>query len=388
MKAKLHLTKGCVPPLIHSLPAENKKISIQIKSFLFIALTFIVNISFGQAPGLSKFYTSLYVVTNSGQLALADGVANVYYPTYCNDVNYQDIPKLISFNTKENISILRDGVKLAVERRVPIAQSDTSFYEISELGDKQYELAFVSQNFDPSLVAYLKDNYTGIVSNIDLDDDTTKYMFTASDAIPATKAANRFSVVFTPAGLLPVNFSSIKAFEINNNVNVEWNVENEVNVQKYNIERSTDGIHFSFVSSKDVTASQSGTKKYVWTDISTLTGTTYYRITNVNKNGTATYSKIVKVEVGNKNGVTINVYPTVMTDGVLSVQFNNAPKGAYMLRLINTTGQILFLKTISHSGGNATETIRLDKAINKGMYQLNIVGPDNKSFPSVKLLNR
>ena len=43
---------------------------------------------------------------------------------------------------------------------------------------------------------------------------------------------------------MPVTFSNVKAFELNNNIKVEWKVENETNIRQYEIEKSADGRQF------------------------------------------------------------------------------------------------------------------------------------------------
>jgi hypothetical protein len=260
---------------------------------------------------------------------------------------------------------------------------------LGELSNRTYQLNFNSKNFDATLLGYLKDEYNGNVTLIGLGNNVeTNYTFEASDALPGSKSANRFTVMFALPGVTPVNFSSVKAIQQNNAVKIDWDVENEINVDHYNIERSKDGIHFNLVASKDILTSPSISKQYSWTDVTAEAGINFYRIVNVNKNGTVAYSKVLKVEAGNITTATINVYPTVVNDGVLSLQFNNSQKGIYMLRLINTTGQVLLTKTITHSGGNTTQTVHFDRNVSKGMCQLNIVGPDKNIFQSVKLINR
>ncbi len=60
-----------------------------------------------------------------------------------------------------------------------------------------------------------------------------------------SKATNWFSVIFRPLAILPVTISSLKATLKEADILVEWKVENELNISKYEVEKSADGINFS-----------------------------------------------------------------------------------------------------------------------------------------------
>lgn len=346
------------------------------------------NLSIPGGSGLYKLYTSLYAVDANGNKTLSDGIVSTFYPTYNNAVDNQDAPKLNSFNTKESLSILRDGVQLAIEKRAPVTAEDTTYLEVLQMDFRSYQFQFIAQNWDPLIVPYLKDSYTGTLTpiNVSLSNDTTRYNFDVLAARPLTKEPSRFYIVFRMAGDLPVTYSSVKAFEQFNNVNIEWNVENEINVQQYSIERSKDGINFTKVYTQTVTENASANKLYNWIDTKPEQGVSYYRIAHTNKNGSIAYSKIMKVVTGKTNS-SVNIFPTVLGEGTTQLQLNDMPKGVYTLRILSNNGSMVLTKSIYHMGGNATQTITTDKKILPGLYQLTITGPNNfaKNF---KLIGR
>jgi hypothetical protein len=338
-------------------------------------------------PVLMKLYTNMYVVLDDGSLSLADGTASTYYPTYHNAVDGQDAKKLNTFSTNESLCILREGVQLAIERRQTIVGYDTTFLQVSQMGTRRYVFQFIAQNFDPFTVAYLKDDLAGTAYPINLMmTDTTKYFFDVNTTNGYAKEINRFSIVYRPAGDLPVNFTGVNVFEQNKAVNIGWNVENEMNIDQYNIERSVNGIDFSRIGSLHPTPDASGKKQYTWIDFTPANGNNFYRINDVSKSGTNTYSKTVKITLNNSLS-DVKIYPTVVNNGNVDMQLITMKKGVYTLRLINATGQTVFTKNINHPGGNATENISIDNQHSTGIYQLNIVGPDNY-FTSVKILSR
>lgn len=334
---------------------------------------------------LSKLYTNMYAVATDGSLLVADGVANTYYPAYNNAVDEFDAPDLASFNSKENLSIARGGVALSIEKRKTIVNTDTVYLEMRNMDNRKYKFEFVAQNFGIYTDAFLQDNYTGTLSQIKLNGvDTTTYDFTVNSAVPASAAIARFKILFRPsvaASPLPVLYNTVKAYQQNKNVAVDWTVENETNIKQYVVEKSKDGASFTAIATQ--TAGANG-MAYTQNDIAPYDGVNYYRIKAVNVNGEITYSKIVKVTIG-KGASAIAVYPTVLQGGVANVQLQNMAPGKYPVRVMNAAGQVIYKKALSHNGGSATESLQLG-TMPSGMYTIEIVQPDHE-VSSIKVVN-
>jgi hypothetical protein len=61
-------------------------------------------------------------------------------------------------------------------------------------------------------------------------------------------APDRFYIVFKTYQSLPVKFAGISAWRKNeNNISVNWNVENESDVDHYELERSANGMNFESI---------------------------------------------------------------------------------------------------------------------------------------------
>jgi hypothetical protein len=99
-----------------------------------------------------------------------------------------------------------------------------------------------------------------------------------------------------------------------------WNVADEINVNKYVVERSSNGTNFTAIG----TVTATGKPNYSLEDNSLLTETRYYRVKNVDIDGASKYTPVVKV-IGNKMlGSQIQLYPMPATDQVY-VQHDKAP---------------------------------------------------------------
>ena len=174
--------------------------------------------------GRQMFFANLY--TQDG--ALTDGNAVVFDEDFSNDTNGDDASKMM--NGGENFAVRRNNRILAIEARPFVSRPDTIFYDLHNLKQQEYRLVFVPKNLSPELSAFLTDRFLDTETNISLS-DSTLFKFSITDD-PASYAADRFMVIFlsVSAAQLPVSFLYITAQIKNENVLLEWKVENEDNV--------------------------------------------------------------------------------------------------------------------------------------------------------------
>jgi hypothetical protein len=191
--------------------------------------------------------------------------------------------------------------------------------------------------------------------------------------IAGSYANDRFMIVFAPEVLLPVTFTSVKAYRQDRNIDVEWKVENEINIKQYEVEKSINGTQFTTLAVVPATAGSTAT--YLSVDTGPVEGYNYYRVKSVDIAGKTAYTSVVKVLISSvKQDITIN--PNPITDGMIHLQLVNQPQGRYGIRLLNRLGQVILSKQISHADGNSTELIKWDYNLAHGMYQLEVTKPD------------
>ena len=314
---------------------------------------------------------NLYGVNADNSTYMADGLLINYDDNYSNNVDDMDAIK--SANTSENLSVKTAGKLLVVERRHTITDKDTMFLNLTGVSARKYRFEFLAdQLYHPGLTAFLLDNY--LHTSALYIDGTTDVDFSVTSAA-GSKAANRFMIVFSQLGTLPVTFTSLKAYRQDKNINVEWKVDNEMNIKQYETQKSIDGNGFTNLSVTAATANGGHSASYLVTDTHPVEGYNYYRIKSVDLNGKTAYSNIVKVMMGSDKQE-ISVYPNPVVNGIINLQLNNQPQGQYGLRLLNKSGQLIIQKQIQHAGGSSTETISLDKYAPHGIYQLEITKPD------------
>lgn len=345
------------------------------------------NVSFSESAKVtgsaSIFRTSTFIqptaqlrgnlfVIYGGSPILVDGVLTQFNDSYSDSLDAWDALKIT--NSGENMGILSNGKILAIERRQIVTANDTLFYDLAQMQQQQYQFQFIASRLDQTgMNAFLVDNYLKTQTPVGLN-DTTSINFTV-DTSEASIATNRFFIIFKPAaGPLPgVTFVSVKAYQQNANIVVDWNVENQNNVNYYTIEKSADGITFVPVNQQTVTNTL--LSNYIWLDTNPFAAQNYYRIKSTSITGEITYSFMVLVYMGNESP-SISVFPDPVEAGIINLQLIKQPAGIYEARLLNTLGQLMVSKEINHSDGTGIESIPFSNYVPHGVYQLEIIKPD------------
>lgn len=336
----------------------------------------VVNRPAAPQAGEAKFAYNLYA-NNNGSFDAVDGGLTFFADEYSNLVDANDVRKSTNFN--ENFGTKRSNIDLVVERKKNINVTDTIFFSMSQLRQIGYRLDIEMANIDPLITtAFLEDKYTNTSTALDLT-ATNAYNFTV-DANAASRAADRFKVVFRQSTVVPVSFVSIKAAQQGSRIAVEWNVANEINIARYEIEKSTDGRSFS----KKGAVAAAGTSVYNWLDESVVDGYNYYRIKSVDNNGQAKYSIVVKVQVGGKKAISV-VNP--VSGNFVNLQFANQAAGKYGVRITNIAGQAVYNREVTHNGGSASQGFVLSSPLPAGIYQLEVISPDNTRFTERLVVN-
>lgn len=319
--------------------------------------------------------SNLYIVSPNGSTVLMDGSLTQYYSDYSNNIDIMDARKMSNFS--ENWGMLRNDRVYVIERRHTIEGSDSIFFKMWNMRIITYQIELIASDLaKDGRQAVLEDKYLKTSTPVNLNGNTLVSFSVTTD--PDSKTSDRFRIIFSnevAAGLLPLDFTSVNAFEKNNSVEINWGTTNEKNVKELDIERSLNGKVFSKLNS--VAAQNSSVNKYHWTDGSPMAGNNYYRIVSRDLDGRTTYSKVMKVHV-DKALQGISIFPNPATINNFNLRMTNQQAGRYELRLINSFGQTFINKTIQYAGGSSIERIAFLSTIPKGIYQLEIKTPAGK----------
>ena len=328
-------------------------------------------------PPVEAFRTELYFTEPNAYRRVIDGAIVLFDNAYSAAVDNDDAKEINNWD--ENIAIDRGGKHLSIEGRPVIISKDTIPLFINNMKQQAYEFEFTPAVFsNPNLKAELIDNFLNTRTLLSVAVPTVVSFTVTADA--ASKATDRFKVVFGSfSGPLAIDVLTIQASQKNNEVQVDWQSKTETDMDRYEVEKSTDGVQFSRQNTTAAVGNSPMPVKYSWVDTNPQTGNNYYRIKAFDRTGLTKYSAIVNVSIG-KGMHDITIYPNPVINSMVSLQFTGMDKGLYRLRLMNTIGQVVFTKAIPHSGSSATQSVALGAGFAKGNYYLEITKPDNSKM--------
>jgi Secretion system C-terminal sorting domain len=169
-------------------------------------------------------------------------------------------------------------------------------------------------------------------------------------------------VPFTTTGtVVPLTWQFVKAQLVSNTTLVSWATSQEINTSKFEIEHSADGTSFVKIGEVGAAGNSSTVSNYNFTHIKPVTGFNYYRIKQIDADGSFKYSVIVKVLNRNDINQTI-IAPNPVVDVlnivepyttfISSVEVFDS-KGALVIRkVVNSDEQVYSLPVSNLAKGN------------------------------------
>ena len=175
---------------------------------------------------------------------------------------------------------------------------------------------------------------------------------------------------FIPIPVTLISFNGKNSGNINQ---LSWTVNNEQDLSRYELERSTDGLHFNTVG--NITAT--GNNQYSYNDnINGISASVYYyRLKSIDKDGNFKYSAIVRIRTLTKGWIVEATNP--FTEKI-QVNIESPVKDEGMLILTDLSGKQLVKQHITLSPGNNAFEITEAGRFAKGIYMLSVMSSQQK----------
>lgn len=170
---------------------------------------------------------------------------------------------------------------------------------------------------------------------------------------------------------LPVKFAGFTVIRKNSEVLVEWATLEELNADRFEVERSVDGATWRTVSSVRAAGTTSSVTHYRHTDYTNLTKTVFYRIKQVDIDGTYAFTPIRSL-TGDIKASSVNV---VVVNGKLVLQFGQEIKAAVDIKIVTAAGQVVYKRTVNRPSGQ----LIMEAGGLKGLFIVTITSPNELS---------
>lgn len=191
--------------------------------------------------------------------------------------------------------------------------------------------------------------------------------FTGSGGSGSLITEVNFGFTVANSGTLPVEWAEFTAVPQAGKILLNWNTLSEVNNQGFYVERSKDARMFESIHFTAGIGNSQQMNAYKYTDQQPYTGISYYRIKQVDVNGTFTFSPVV--EVFSDKGEMLVMYPNPLTDSELTLEIGDLSFEQAHLSIVNLLGQVVVSQSLRFD--NSKATVNLD-AFEPGMYFVNV----------------
>ncbi len=190
--------------------------------------------------------------------------------------------------------------------------------------------------------------------------------------VAATHGKGAFrSDLFIPPTTLPVTISSFTGVNNGNVNNLKWTTHDELNLSRYELERSTDGNAFQKVATI-AARNVASVNNYIYNDniANQLSPVFYYRLKSVDIDGTYYYSDVVVIQINKREGFKLLGNPVYNT---LTFQYSAMAAGKMTIQLKDMQGKLIRKQEQAVAAGVGTYSSSSDlTGLPAGVYVLEI----------------
>ena len=175
------------------------------------------------------------------------------------------------------------------------------------------------------------------------------------------------NMVTVNAVVLPLTLLHFTAEKTNKNVQLNWETTNEINTDYIEVERALNDNNFKKINTQNANAG-STYNYYNVTDFNVQqSGTYYYRLKIVDRNGQFAYSEIKKISMYLENEY-LSVHPNpIIKGGKIKLTWPNT-NGNIAFSIIDIKGKVVMVNKVQFSAG--VGNILINNAVTPGTYIL------------------
>ncbi len=211
-------------------------------------------------------------------------------------------------------------------------------------------------------------DYSGAFHNDHITSFTTSIVGTEDHCLEFS--VNHFSefIGHEPSGgALPVELVDFYAEKSNSAVQLYWTTATEENNAGFEVQRSMDGMEWEVLTFVEGNGTTVEVQNYEWEDNNPKEGLNYYRLKQVDFDGTMDLSDVVFVDMGKREENQISVFPNPIASGNASVMIEVDNYQEAQLQVFSATGKQVNSESVDLIPGNNRLTVSVDD-LEEGLY--------------------
>ena len=176
----------------------------------------------------------------------------------------------------------------------------------------------------------------------------------------------------------PVKLASFSANANSGKVNLVWVSTLETNVSSFGIERSVDGINYANVGNVSATGTTTSSRSYSFVDdASKLSGTIYYRLKTLDKDGKVSYSVVQQVNIKATKNIITKLYPNPLISGqAIKLAYTSLKSGTVSVQVLNSMGKKVLSANLAVIEGSNTLSVSGSHLV-AGIYYVSVYADNN-----------
>ncbi len=185
--------------------------------------------------------------------------------------------------------------------------------------------------------------------------------------VPVT-AFSGFYLTAALVGVLPITIEYFKGVQVDNKHLLSWKVNCTSANVTFEVQRSTDGIHFTAINTTSATQARCS-QPFDFTDEHPKSGINYYRIKIIDIDGKTNYSNTISLILKTKGIELAGISPNPVTKNDAVLKINTGDKSQVNIVISDFTGRIVSNQTAELLPG-INQVILNTQSIAKGIYQV------------------
>lgn len=196
---------------------------------------------------------------------------------------------------------------------------------------------------------------------------------------------SRFAVAQSPLPL-PVELTSFTGRNEGNYNRLSWITANETNNDRFDVERSVDGVSFEKIGEVDGSGNSTSMRSYTFNDLHPDEGTNYYRLKQVDFNGSHSYSGVISIQNHYTASVVENVHPNP-TNGEVFFDFVTDKSTSIHIVITDMFGRVVVDEYRNADKGRTAVQTMITEASN-GIYTLKIADEQNGYSSIIRIVKK
>lgn len=286
--------------------------------------------------------------------------------SFSNNIMYPTNTSSIGISTNASQVMVVDPLLMQPACSAPLNCGQMMAYKVWRLSAGSPAIDAATGNYPAVTMDYEKQLRSG-AKDIGADEysNTNPVLvgFGALDASHVGPDGVDYSYSYSPSATLPARLLSFTAVRTGKTSTLQWQVSEEINVDRYEVEWSSNGTNYAGIGNVTASAGSASVFTYSFNHTNPVKGNNYYRIKIIDRDGRLAYTPVRKVSFA--NAVSLLVFPNPAKQSV-TVAVSSGSTGVISIKLVNMVGATI--KTITtNSQGN---TIISLEGLSAGVYQL------------------